>query len=152
MLPVERPAAGAERTALEDWPFALYDKDRDDRVAVVQNIELETRYSRIIGTGGQLSKLTDDDYWLSKELSRVLRHKAEKMGLTIRPDGFVMFNGKFWRSMPKGATLRQVLKVVRLSDKSRFELMREEDQFLGSAVRRVIISSLWSLSSSSSRR
>ena len=69
---------------------------------------------------------------LSKALTSVLRHKATKVGVAIRPDGFchvsdVLRVKELWKL---GATVEDVEHIVRESDKQRFEVRTENEQLL----------------------
>ena len=62
---------------------------------------------------------TDED--LSKQLSWLLRHGAVKKKLDMRPDGFVLLSAVF-PHVQAGATVPDVERIVRESDKQRFKL------------------------------
>ena len=88
--------------------------------------ELNTRYRDIVKGGKWLDPFEFD---LSHRLSTLLRHKAKEWGVGIRSDGFVAFSQAFWRSLPRGATMLMVLRVVKCSAKNRFCLYRIRDKF-----------------------
>lgn len=61
---------------------------------------------------------------ISRALSRILRHRAEEMGVHVRPDGFcplrVILDLETLRELK--ATKNDIMAVVRNNDKKRFEL------------------------------
>lgn len=65
---------------------------------------------------------------ISKTLSSILRHNAEKMGITIRDDGFVLVSDILQqRDLRRlDTTLEDITQVVSSSDKQRFELSELE--------------------------
>ena len=69
---------------------------------------------------------------LSKALTTLLRHRATKVGLAIRPDGFCQVS-EVLRSQDirnLGATIEDVVHMVRDSNKQRLELRTENAQLL----------------------
>ncbi|KAJ9475276.1 tRNA 2'-phosphotransferase [Pseudozyma hubeiensis] len=76
---------------------------------------------------------------LSRALSYILRHGAEKEGLEIRPDGYILLSDVLERPRVKSvnmdeaqggrrrAGLEDVKRVVESNDKKRFELTQRED-------------------------
>ena len=73
---------------------------------------------------------------LSKALSSLLRHKAVRVGLRIRPDGFCLLSEvlQAWEMRRLGVSVSDVEDVVHLSDKQRFELRTEDGELLIRAV------------------
>lgn len=79
------------------------------------------------------------DEQLSRALAYILRHGAEKEGLKIRADGYVMLKDVLDRPRVKSVNMAQVdgesrragmadvRKVVEANDKKRFELTQEDD-------------------------
>lgn len=76
------------------------------------------------------------DVRISKALTQILRHRAVDLGLTIRPDGYVLIQevldckslGKF------GATVQDVEQITLDSDKRRFEIMSDQSAMFIRAV------------------
>ncbi|GAC98301.1 likely tRNA 2'-phosphotransferase [Pseudozyma hubeiensis SY62] len=76
---------------------------------------------------------------LSRALSYILRHGAEKEGLEIRPDGYILLSDVLERPRVKSvnmaeaqggkrrAGLEDVKSVVESNDKKRFELTQQQD-------------------------
>lgn len=70
------------------------------------------------------------DVQLSKALSYILRHGAEKEHLPVRPDGFIRVDAILSRpkiqkiNMPGQPTLEHVTSIVMSNEKKRFELVR----------------------------
>lgn len=60
--------------------------------------------------------------WLSRFLSKVLRHKAHEYGIAIRSDGFVVLDDMLALQDLQGVTHADVSRVVEESDKKRFEM------------------------------
>ena len=69
---------------------------------------------------------------LPTALTSLLRHKATKVGIPIRPDGFCLLSdvlqAKGLRML--GASVADVERVVHLSDKQRFEFRTEDRELL----------------------
>mmetsp|Transcript_29964 Transcript_29964/g.40553 ORF Transcript_29964/g.40553 Transcript_29964/m.40553 type:complete len:84 (+) Transcript_29964:30-281(+) len=70
--------------------------------------------------GGRMNK----DVQCSKFLSFVLRHGAEKLGINIRPDGYVLLDDilELKDATKNKYDLDLVKRVVDTNDKKRFEL------------------------------
>ncbi|KAH8083386.1 Coiled-coil domain-containing protein 93 [Aureococcus anophagefferens] len=66
------------------------------------------------------------DTRLSRQLSKLLRHRLHDAGLTdcLRPDGFVPV-GRVLACLPEGATVDALRRVVEDNDKQRFALLEE---------------------------
>ncbi|CAG8511919.1 2193_t:CDS:2 [Funneliformis caledonium] len=62
---------------------------------------------------------------LSKSLSYVLRHGAQKEGLNIRADGYVNLHELMRLPRFKGRTLDEIQQVVKENDKQRFALIQQ---------------------------
>eukprot|EP01113_Clastostelium_recurvatum_P049315 TRINITY_DN9116_c0_g1_i3.p1 TRINITY_DN9116_c0_g1~~TRINITY_DN9116_c0_g1_i3.p1 ORF type:complete len:342 (+),score=79.58 TRINITY_DN9116_c0_g1_i3:31-1056(+) len=62
---------------------------------------------------------------LSKNLSYVLRHGAQKEGFNMSPDGFVLVEDILKSKFCDGYTLADVQRVVQTNDKQRFALKEE---------------------------
>lgn len=73
---------------------------------------------------------------ISKTLTQVLRHKAQEFKIDIRPDGFCTLSDvlALWWLTSLQCTEADVEKVVRESDKQRFELKEENGVKLIRAV------------------
>lgn len=68
------------------------------------------------------------DVWLSKTLSKLLRHDAIKEGLSISPEGFVPVSELLQhRFLQSKCTLKDVQRVVDGNDKQRFTLRRNPE-------------------------
>ena len=69
---------------------------------------------------------------LSKALATLLRHKASKVGVAIRPDGFCHVADLLRTNelLKLSATVAEVEQIVRECDKQRFELRTENEQLL----------------------
>ena len=67
---------------------------------------------------------------ISKALSKILRHRAARLGVNIRPDGFVLAEELLALDQFEsiGFTLSDLNQAVRSNDKKRFELRDEEGQ------------------------
>ena len=72
----------------------------------------------------------EDDVYLSKALSTLLRHLAVKVGIAIRPDGFCFVSDVLRAEVMLGASVEDVERVVRLSDKQRYEVRTEDGELL----------------------
>lgn len=59
---------------------------------------------------------------LSKTLSYVLRHAAQKEGIPIRDDGYITFKDLLAHPLFQNYTLPDFLAVIESSDKKRFEI------------------------------
>ncbi|KAL4481763.1 hypothetical protein ABPG74_007852 [Tetrahymena malaccensis] len=66
------------------------------------------------------------DTRLSKKLSWLLRHGAEKEGLNIGTDGFVLLQEILNRNDFNGVTFERIKSVVDNNDKKRYELQQKE--------------------------
>ncbi len=71
-----------------------------------------------------------EELYLSKALSSLLRHKAVDVGIPIRPDGFCLVSHVLRAKVMLGASVADVERVVRQSDKRRFELRTENGELL----------------------
>ncbi|RHZ78256.1 hypothetical protein Glove_166g287 [Diversispora epigaea] len=65
---------------------------------------------------------------LSKLLSNILRHSAEKRGLEIGDDGFVKLNDLLKLQQFKGKSVEDIQFVVENNDKQRFSLKTENSE------------------------
>lgn len=72
--------------------------------------------------------------WLSRFLSKVLRHKAQEYGIGIRSDGFVVLDDVLALKDLQGVTHDDVSRVVEESEKKRFEMRHIEDRWYIRAV------------------
>ncbi|CAH7675248.1 phosphotransferase KptA/Tpt1 [Phakopsora pachyrhizi] len=68
------------------------------------------------------------DVRLSKTLSYILRHGAEKEYLKLRADGFIRLEDVLQRPKLKGFTVDDVRRVVAENDKQRFALLEESHE------------------------
>ncbi|KAI9202578.1 phosphotransferase KptA/Tpt1 [Polychytrium aggregatum] len=68
----------------------------------------------------------DPDVVLSKSMSYVLRHGAEKDGVPIRKDGFVRIEDLLRHKRLRGTTFEKIQQIVEANDKQRFTLKLEE--------------------------
>lgn len=59
---------------------------------------------------------------LSKSLSYVLRHGADKVGVLIRPDGFIRVQDLLQHQIFRDVTLSEIIEIVENNDKKRFEV------------------------------
>ncbi|XP_056020547.1 uncharacterized protein LOC125649502 isoform X2 [Ostrea edulis] len=84
-----------------------------------------TNESRQQGYGGRRQD-EDPVVFLSKKLSFILRHGAEKMGFQLMPGGYLWVDDILRRNEYRHFTVEDVRHVVTTNDKQRFHL--EEDQ------------------------
>ena len=61
----------------------------------------------------------------SRRLTKVLRHSAKSMGLTIRNDGYVAINDLFKLSQFQDMTLQDIEDIVKKDAKQRYNLYQE---------------------------
>ncbi|XP_078315938.1 uncharacterized protein LOC111128435 isoform X2 [Crassostrea virginica] len=64
--------------------------------------------------------------FLSKKLSFILRHGAEKMGFKLMPGGFLWVDDILGRNEYKAFTFDHIKHVVDTNDKKRFSLVKDE--------------------------
>lgn len=64
---------------------------------------------------------------VSKKLSYILRHGAEKDGVPMGSDGFVILDDLLSRPDFKGLDLAKIQEIVDSNDKKRFEMIQRED-------------------------
>ncbi|KAI8805311.1 phosphotransferase KptA/Tpt1 [Cladochytrium replicatum] len=64
---------------------------------------------------------------LSKNLSYILRHGAEKHRIPIRPDGYMLLDDLLKDPKFRDVTLTQIQRVVENNDKKRFTLTQHPD-------------------------
>ncbi|KAL4512893.1 hypothetical protein ABPG72_017578 [Tetrahymena utriculariae] len=67
------------------------------------------------------------DTGLSKKLAWLLRHGAEKEGLNIGTDGFILLQEILQRKDFSGVTFERVKSIVDNNDKKRYELQEREE-------------------------
>ena len=96
--------------------------ERHNRMTV--SMSVRRNRSRPVSPDYRTNLSHDRRKLISKALTDVLRHKADRYGLAIRPDGYfdleaVLSTGKFRR---EHVLRREVLQVVQESDKQRFEI------------------------------
>lgn len=79
---------------------------------------------------GKVSSLDEEQRRtkLSKKLSATLRHKAIEKGLRMRPDGCVAMRELLAHPDFHRHSLPEVMEVVQLSDKKRFEIKEENSE------------------------
>nr|XP_022329746.1 LOW QUALITY PROTEIN: uncharacterized protein LOC111128435 [Crassostrea virginica] len=65
--------------------------------------------------------------FLSKKLSFILRHGAEKMGFKLMPGGFLWVDDILGRNEYKAFTFDHIKHVVDTNDKKRFSLVKDEN-------------------------
>ncbi|KAF9785239.1 KptA family-domain-containing protein [Thelephora terrestris] len=65
---------------------------------------------------------------LSKTLSFVLRHGAEKEGIPMRPDGFVLVNDLLAKPKFRELNLETLQSIVKEDNKQRYHLVQDVDQ------------------------
>lgn len=66
------------------------------------------------------------DIRLSKALSSILRHNAEKENIPIRPDGFVLVADLMKNNKIRPYKLEDIARVVRDNEKKRFAMVKKE--------------------------
>jgi len=71
---------------------------------------------------GRRGRNDDPDVQLSKTLSYILRHGAEKLGLDLRPGGFVYVEDILQQPQCSRFTVEDVRRVVENNEKKRFHL------------------------------
>ncbi|KAF9437136.1 tRNA 2'-phosphotransferase 1 [Entomortierella beljakovae] len=81
--------------------------------------------SRGRGNRNRGPRVDSPDVQLSKSLSWLLRHNAEKQGIEIRPDGYVKISDILGHSRFRQFTLVDINRVVSTNDKQRFQLLVE---------------------------
>ncbi|KAI7825399.1 putative tRNA 2'-phosphotransferase [Gamsiella multidivaricata] len=64
---------------------------------------------------------------LSKSLAWLLRHNAQSQGIAIRPDGYVKVVDILGHPRFKGYTLEEVVEVVDMNEKKRFQFLGTEN-------------------------
>jgi RNA:NAD 2'-phosphotransferase (TPT1/KptA family) len=75
------------------------------------------------GLGRQKSSKTEDAQTkISKSLSYILRHGAEKEGIEMGSDGFILLSDILAKPNFKGVTIAQIESIVENNDKQRFKL------------------------------
>ncbi|KXS16956.1 phosphotransferase KptA/Tpt1 [Gonapodya prolifera JEL478] len=77
--------------------------------------------------GGQRGGTEGHDVHLSKTLSYILRHGAQKEGLPIRSDGYVKISDLLTRPQLRQFSFEDFVAVVAQNDKKRFMLRREDE-------------------------
>ncbi|RIA85631.1 KptA family-domain-containing protein [Glomus cerebriforme] len=65
--------------------------------------------------------------WLSKSLSYVLRHNADREGLNIRPDGYVKVEELVRLPKFKGTTLEKIQLAIKENDKQGLTLIEQNE-------------------------
>lgn len=65
---------------------------------------------------------------ISKQLSKVLRHRAVELRIPIRTDGFVKLSDLLRHQMFRGTTIEMIKSVVSSSDKKRFQIDVVDDE------------------------
>jgi len=78
------------------------------------------------GGGGGKRREDSPEVQFSKTLTYLLRHGAEKEGLHMRPDGFVLVSEILNLRKLKGKTEQDVRKTVETDDKQRFAFSEED--------------------------
>ncbi|CAM9788960.1 unnamed protein product, partial [Ectocarpus sp. 8 AP-2014] len=74
------------------------------------------------GRGGRRGRHDDPRVQLSKRLTYALRHGAEKLGLRLRPDGFVSLDELLSKPSFRGVSREQVEQVVAADEKGRMTI------------------------------
>ncbi|CBJ48615.1 phosphotransferase [Ectocarpus siliculosus] len=74
------------------------------------------------GRGGRRGRHDDPRVQLSKRLTYALRHGAEKLGLRLRPDGFVSLDELLSKPSFRGVSREQVEQVVASDEKGRMTI------------------------------
>ncbi|CAM9125380.1 unnamed protein product, partial [Ectocarpus sp. 12 AP-2014] len=74
------------------------------------------------GRGGRRGRHDDPRVQLSKRLTYALRHGAEKLGLRLRPDGFVSLDELLSKPSFRGVSRQQVEQVVAADEKGRMTI------------------------------
>ncbi|KAI8820475.1 KptA family-domain-containing protein [Fimicolochytrium jonesii] len=77
------------------------------------------------GAGGNRREPDSSEVRTSKALSYVLRHGAEKDGIPMRSDGYVLFTDLVKHPRLRTVTLSTLQSVVSSNDKQRFKLIEE---------------------------
>jgi len=67
------------------------------------------------------------DVKVSKNLSRILRHKAEAEGFTLMKGGFLYIDDLLRHESFAGVTLEQIQEIVQNNDKQRFTIEADEE-------------------------
>ncbi|KAI9027841.1 phosphotransferase KptA/Tpt1 [Hyaloraphidium curvatum] len=78
--------------------------------------------------GGASHPPSSHNVKLSKSLSYVLRHGAQKEGIPMRKDGYVKVDDLLAHKLFKGYKLRDIQLVVRDNEKKRFTLITESSR------------------------
>jgi 2'-phosphotransferase len=88
---------------------------------------MQPRGNRRGGGGGGGRRHDDPNVKISKNLSYLLRHGAEKEGLAMRQDGFVKLDDILAKDFYKSKKIEfaKVKEIVDTNDKKRFELKEE---------------------------
>lgn len=84
------------------------------------------------GKPNKRSKVEKDSVTISKGLSKILRHQALNMGLTMSKDGFISLADILALKGFTGVTLETIESIVDNNSKKRFELVLIEGAPLGS--------------------
>jgi len=77
------------------------------------------------GRGGRKPRSEDPEVRISKALSYILRHGAEKEGLRMRKDGYIKVSDLLARPKLRGVDFPLLEKLVKENDKQRYQLMFE---------------------------
>lgn len=83
------------------------------------------------GRGGH----DDANVRISKKLAFILRHGAEREGIEIGSDGFVLLDDLLSRKDFSGISVEDVERIVRDNDKKRFELETRFDETIKVNIR-----------------
>lgn len=81
------------------------------------------------GGGGYGGRRRDEDpvVFLSKKLSFILRHGAEKMGFKMMPGGFLWVDEILRRNEYRDFTEEDIKHIVKTNDKQRFSLVADDN-------------------------
>jgi len=82
-----------------------------------------------------------NDVRISKTLSYILRHGAEKEKLKLRPDGYVKVSDILARPKLKGVDFAQIRSIVETNDKKRFHLVHEPTD--GESLDPLLVTGWW---------
>ncbi|CAK5267396.1 unnamed protein product [Mycena citricolor] len=97
--------------------------------AVLLNPEFTTRTYTTCPQSGSKQSLAQSlraSTALSRELSYLLRHGAEREGLPIRVDGYVSVDSLLKHRAFRGTTLQELMHIVETDGKARYSLVLED--------------------------
>ncbi|CDU22182.1 related to TPT1-tRNA 2`-phosphotransferase [Sporisorium scitamineum] len=133
------PAVNLERKARKEAQKALKAQQAAEKKAAAAQKQASSSTSthKTNKEKGNPRKPQSSEEQLSRALAYILRHGAEKEGLTIRSDGYIKLNDVLERPRVKSVNmaeseggkkrpaLEDVQKIVESNDKKRFELTEE---------------------------